>query len=72
MKHLKILEVIDTWDKHPKFDDAVKKIENSMKKNKLNGGGNAALDILGDDYPQNLSFARRVIIVANKNLSNKK
>lgn len=67
MKHLKLLEVIDTWDKHPMFDKAVKKISKEILTGRAEGGY-WVLNFLGDDYPQNLSFARRVIIRAsNKN-----
>jgi len=68
MKHLKIFEAIDTWDKHPKFSDAVKKVKKQMKSGNVEGG-NWTLDFLGDDYPQSLAFARRVIIRASNELN---
>lgn len=69
MKYLKVLEVIDTWDKHPMFDDAVKKVKKAIRSGKMTGGGDWVLDYLGDNYPQNLSFARRVIVRASSELN---
>lgn len=57
------------WDKHPKFKSAVKKIEKELKKDNVDGGGKWVLDFLGDEYPQNSDFARRVIINATKNIT---
>jgi len=72
MKHIKIFESIDTWDKHPKFDKAVDKVAKEMKAGRVDGGGNWVLNFLGDDYPQSLAFARRVIIKANNKIDSTK
>jgi|AntAceMinimDraft_16_1070373.scaffolds.fasta_scaffold424978_2 hypothetical protein len=69
MEHLKIFELKDAWDKHPSFDKAVIKIETQLKKGNVKGGGNWVLDFLGDDYPQKLAFARRVIIKASSKMN---
>jgi len=71
MKHVKIFESIDVWDKHPKFDKAVTKVRKEIKAGRAEGG-NWVLDFLGDDYPQHLSFARRVIIRASNELNPKR
>jgi len=69
MKYLKVLEVIDTWDKHPMFDKAVKKVKKEIQSGRMDGGSNWVLDYLGDGYPQSLAFARRVIIKASSELN---
>jgi len=70
MKHVKLYESIGVWDEHPKFDEAVEKIAEEIKAGRAEGG-NWILDFLGDDYPQNISFARRVMIRASNKLNSK-
>ena len=68
MKHVKIFESIGVWDEHPKFEEAVEKVKEEIKAGRAEGG-NWILDFLGDNYPQSLSFARRVMISASNELN---
>ncbi len=65
MKYIKTFESIGVWDEHPMFDKAVKKVSKEIKAGRVEGA-NWILDFLGDDYPQHIPFARRVLIKASK------